>query len=728
MHEKNERRKHAVSGVANREWFPAVPRPAPARMAELLRRHAGVCAKLLIAVVAVGLSGGETLHAQDEMAGREPRAGTLLLRMQRGYRVATRIDTEVAIRASGLVARTYLKQAFVNDGEDWVEGVYVFPLPDGAAVDGLKLHIGDRLIEGEVRERKRAKREYDKARADGRKASLVEQHRPNLFETSVANIAPGEKVIIEIEYLETVRYDEGAFSLRVPMTFTPRYIPGMPVSDRQGSGWSPDTTQVLDASLVTPPVVERSESHRLSLDVRIDAGVPLELVASRYHPIRVDDDGDAYRVRLAGGDVPMDHDIELLWRPERSVAPRALAFGETTGGEPHLLLLLLPPDDAGNEVWQGEMPRELIFVIDTSGSMHGVSIEQARLALKLALDGLDDHDMFNVIQFNSVTGALYPRSALATPGNIADARRYVDGLEADGGTEMRPALELALGGRPPESYLRQVVFITDGSVGNESELFGVIEERLGGARLFTVGIGSAPNGWFMRKAAEAGRGTNVTIGALHEAGEKIARLFRKIERPQLTGIRVEWPDSIEADAYPAVVPDLYAGEPIVLNVRLRRPPRAGDQLRITGHAPGGTWGAEIPLAGRPDAPGVAALWGRARVEALTDAESRGADTEVIRSAILETALAHRLVTRYTSLVAVDRTPARAAEALLKREQVPNLLPHGQSMRAIFGFPATATPAPGMRVAGSVAILLATLMLLQQVWTGAGLFRVSPRRD
>jgi Ca-activated chloride channel family protein len=416
-----------------------------------------------------------------------------------------------------------------------------------------------------------------------------------------------------------------------------------------------------------------------------------------------------------------------LWRPVRSAAPRALAFGETAGGEPHLLLLLLPPDVAGNEVRQGVMPRELIFVIDTSGSMHGVSIGQARLALKLALDGLDDRDMFNVIQFNSVTRALYPRSVRATPGNLADARQYVDGLEADGGTEMRPALELALAGPPPESYLRQVVFITDGSVGNESELFGVIEERLGDARLFTVGIGSAPNGWFMRKAAEAGRGTNVTIGALHEAGEKIARLFRKIEQPQLTGIRIEWPDSIEADAYPAVVPDLYAGEPIVLNVRLRRPPRPGDQLRITGRAPGGTWGAEIPLAGGLDAPGVAALWGRARVEALTDAESRGADAEVTRSAIVETALAHRLVTRYTSLVAVDRTPARAAEAMLKREQVPNLLPHGQSMRAIFGFPATATPAPGMRVAGSVAILLASLLLLQRVWTGAGQFRASPRQ-
>ena len=708
-----------------RSWHHPAPGMTAAQMAEVLRRHFANCARLLLVLVAFGLAQPEAAHAQaDSEAGPLP-GGTLLLRMQHGYRVATRLDTEVAIRANGLVARTRLKQVFVNDGPDWVEGEYAFPLPEGAAVDRLKMQIGERVIEGEIREREAARKEYESAKRDGRRASLVRQRRANLFTSSVANIAPGETIVIEIEYLETIRYEEGSFSLRVPTTLTPRYIAGDPVPDRQGSGWSPDTTRVPDASLVTPPVVERAADHRLKLDARIDAGMPLELIASRYHPIRVEDDGDAYRVRLAEGDMPMDHDLELLWRPVKAAAPRALIFSEMLAAEPHLLVMLVPPDAADA---RAEAPaRELVFVVDTSGSMHGVSIEQARRALKLALNGLRSGDLFNVIQFNSIASALYPASVPASPDRIAAAQRYVDELAADGGTEMRPALELALTGRPSETHLKQVVFITDGSVGNEAELFGFIEARLADARLFTVGIGSAPNGWFMSKAAEAGRGTHVTISALHEVEEKIGRLFRKLEKPELTDIRVEWPDSVEADAYPAVVPDLYAGEPVTLRVRLRRAPRPGDQLRISGTGPGGYWGAELPLAIASDAPGVAALWARARIGMLTDAERRGADPEATRAAIVDTALAYRLVSLHTSLVAVDRTPARSAKARLHREQVPNPLPHGQSMRSIFGFPATGTPAPRMRMAGSLAILLATLLLLRQVWNGGGRLHAAPDR-
>jgi len=720
----SDKREEPEAG--RRSWYPAVPPLPPAQMAERLRRHFAVAARTLIAVFVIGICLPGLTRA--EQTDSEPQAGTLLLRMQSGYRVATRLNTDVAIRAAGLVARTTLQQKFVNDGPDWVEGEYVFPLPDGAAVDRLRMRIGERLIEGEIREREAAKKAYDDARREGRKASLVSQQRANLFTTSIANIAPGEQIVIEIEYLESIRYDDGTFSLRVPMTLTPRYIPGSPLLDKQGSGWSPDTTSVPDASLITPPVVASSAGHLLTLDARIDAGTPLELIASRYHPVRVSDEGNAYRVILADGNVSMDHDLELLWRPVPSAEPRARVFGETVQGQPHLLVMLLPPDivAAGMPAPTRVLPRELVFVIDTSGSMHGVSIEQAKSALKLALEGLHEQDLFNVIQFNSVTSALFQRSMPARRDLLMRAGQYVDELRADGGTEMRPALERSLAGDTPETHLKQVVFITDGSVGNEVELFDVIAARLANARLFTVGIGSAPNGWFMRKAAAAGRGTYVTISAQHEVEEKIARLLRKLERPQLTDIRIEWPDSIEAEPYPAFVPDLYAGEPVLVRARLAREPRAGDQLRIYGRSNGGDWGADLPLSIATPAVGVAALWARARIESLTDAERRGADPETIRSAIIETALAHGLVSRHTSLVAVDRTPARSADAALRREQVPNLLPHGQDMRAIFGFPATATGAPAMRVAGSLAILAATILLMLRVWTGGGHVRAMPQ--
>ena len=504
------------------------------------------------------------------------QSGGLLFRMQQGYVVATKLNTDINIEASGLVARVSVRQAFRNEGQQWVEGVYVFPLPENAAVDRMRLHIGERFIEGEIREKEQAKKEYEKARKAGKKASLVNQQRANLFTTSIANIAPGETVIVEIEYQQTLDYEESMFGLRFPLTMTPRYIPGVPTGDRKGSGWAADTSQVPDASLITPPFVTRSDNHKVTMQASINAGMALDFVGSRYHPVNVHENGGVYQLTFADGDVPMDHDLELIWRPSAASAPRALSFSEDHESQTHLLLMLVPPDDANAPVV--DVPRELILVIDTSGSMHGTSIEQARQAVLLALSGLQPSDRFNVIQFNSVTHALFPNSVDASSHRLRQAQAYVGSLQADGGTEMRTALEKALLSDFDDNYLRQIIFVTDGSVGNEEALFQLIDTELGTARLFTVGIGSAPNGWFMAKAAEAGRGTYTFISALHEVNEKMARLFRKLERPQVTNIDIQWPKGTIVDAYPATVPDLYSGEPVVIKARLDKRPLAGDEV------------------------------------------------------------------------------------------------------------------------------------------------------
>ncbi len=683
-------------------------------------------ARLVLLMLTAILSPGWATAATDDRESAtnihpaDIQSGSLLLRSAGGYRAATRLNSDVQISVSGLAIRTTLKQMFRNDGAEWVEGIYVFPLPDGAAVDRLRMIVGERFIEGEIREKEAAKKEYEQAKRQGKKASLVEQQRANLFTTSVANIGPGQEVTIEIEYLDTVRYDEGTFSLRFPMTLTPRYIPGTPIGDRKGSGWSSNTNRVPDASLIIPPMTENATDHRMTLRAEIHAGMDLELVASRYHPVNVTQADNLFEVTFADGDVAMDHDFELLWRPTKTTTPNALVFSENVDGRPYLLVMMLPPTD--DTVPSPAMPRELIFVIDTSGSMHGTSLRQAKKALQLALDGLKPNDLFNILQFNSVTKALFADTRSASAGNISTARNYVDALVADGGTEMRPALERALGGRRSETHLRQIIFVTDGSVGNEEELFNVIEHGLGNARLFTIGIGSAPNGWFMRKAAEAGRGTSVSIGALHEVQEKMGRLFRKLEQPQVTDIRIEWPDDVDEMASPSTVPDLYAGEPVVIKARLNRAARAGDQLKISGRTAAGDWGAELPLAIGEQSAGIAAMWARAHIADLLDAGRRGADAITTRQAVIDTAMRHHLVSKYTSLVAVDKTPSRPAEANLNRDPVANLLPYGQSHRAIFGFPATATNAGSHRFIGVMCILLATLLLMYRVWTLNGFSR------
>ena len=368
----------------------------------------------------------------------------------------------------------------------------------------------------------------------------------------------------------------------------------------------------------------------------------------------------------------------------------------------------MPPDEP--ELPAATMPRETIFIIDTSGSMHGVSIQQAKTAVQLALKGLQSTDRFNVIEFNSMTRSLYTQSKPVTPATIAQAAKFVQQLEANGGTEMRPALALALDSPPSEAHLRQVVFITDGSVGYEDELFSMIEDRLGAARLFTVGIGSAPNSWFMRKAAEAGRGSYTFISALHEVREKMEGVFRKLEQPQVTDIEVQWPSGVVVDSYPSTVPDLYLGEPVTVKAAIEGMLQRRDTVRISGNSVGGGWQAELPVEAAAQSPGVAALWARARIGELMDAERRQSESGEVRAAIVETALTHHLVSKYTSLVAVDKTPVRPSSEPLMSEQVPNLMPYGQSTNAIFGFPATATGAPRMRLTGLLSLLAALFLL------------------
>ena len=645
----------------------------------------------------------------------QAQSGSLLWQMQQGYATATLLNTEVDLRVSGLLARVSVRQEFHNDGPDWVEGIYVFPLPDGAAVDRMRLHIGERFIEADVKEKEDAKKIYNAAKQAGKKASLVEQQRANLFTTSVANVAPGERVVVEIEYLEDLRYEDGRFSLRFPMTLTPRYVPGQGLPDKQGNGWSADTDRVPDASLVTPPMVTASRAHKIALTASIDAGMPLDIVASRYHPVNVTEQDGRYVVTLDSGAVPMDHDFELVWQPTPSAKPRAMAFTETIGGKPYHLLMVMPPDE--ELATAALMPREVVFIIDTSGSMHGVSITQAKRALTLALEGLQPQDLFNVIEFNSLTDMLHRQSVAASNANVSNALAFVGQLKANGGTEMRPALAAALRMPAHETHLRQIIFITDGSVGYEDEMFSMIEDQLGNARLFTVGIGSAPNSWFMRKAAEAGRGTFTFISALHEVQEKMNGLFGKLKHPQVTGIDVQWPSGVAVDSYPVTVPDLYLGEPVTVKAQASGAYRKGgsadgDTVRISGNSTSGGWSTDLPLTKTHQSPGVGALWARAKIAGLMDQERRGGGAE-IRGAIVDTAIEHHLVSKYTSLVAVDKTPVRPVADPLSSEQVPNLVAYGQNTNKIFGFPATATSAPLLRMTGFLCLLAALLLLAVQ---------------
>lgn len=505
------------------------------------------------------------------MSINEVTEGTLLFRTSQPGRFtpAPILKTDVQIAVTGIIARTTVRQEFANPSEkkgDWLEGIYVFPLPDTAAVDHLRMKVGERIIEGQIKERAEAKKAYEQAKQAGKRASLVEQERPNIFTTSVANIGPGEHITVEIEYQETVRYDQGQFQLRFPMAVGQRYIPGTPVivedQEPNGTGTMLDTDRVPDASRITPPGQHHSQGsingsgNAVSLSLTLTPGFPVAKVESLFHPvIAIPDPDGGYQISLRKDAVPADRDFQLTWVPAPSKEPTATVLTEQRNGETYAMLMLVPPTHSNDAA--PRMPRDLTFVIDTSGSMAGPSIEQAKSSLAAALTRLTTQDRFNVIQFNNTVRSLFSTPQPVTTAAMRKAIRYVEGLSADGGTEMLPALRQALKSQQDSSRLQQIILITDGQIGNEDELFELLTHRLGTRRVFTVGIGATPNSYLMRKTAEFGRGTFTYVGNVSEVKEKLDGLFKKLEHPVLNDIQLDRTGWTGTEHYPSIIADLY---------------------------------------------------------------------------------------------------------------------------------------------------------------------------
>lgn len=629
-----------------------------------------------ISLLAIALCSRPAMAQQDGL-----RSGTLSLRSETGDEPAPRVHTAVDMTVSGIIARVRVTQQFENPGGRWVEGTYAFPLPENSAVNQLHMQVGERVIEGEIREQAEAQQLYVQARENGQRASVVHQERPNIFHTAVANIGPHETIRITISYLQIVDQQGGRYSLRFPLTITPRY-----------------------GDIQLQPQFAHADTSRQSVrfNISIDAGVPVEYITSAYHKIKVDD-GDGYHVELTDTSVAPDRDFELSWTPVVHGQPAAVLFREATDAGDHVLLMFMPPQERGVL----RTSREVIFIIDTSGSMSGTSMEQARQALLTGLKTLLPADRFNLIQFNSIHDCLFDAPVAATAENLATARGYVMGLHADGGTEMLPALNAAFAMPHSSEHLRQILFITDGAVSNEAELMYAIRQGLGEARLFTVGIGSAPNGYFMRTAAQMGRGTFTFIGQTSEVQQRMNQLLRKLTAPVLTDITLYWPDGVTPEYALAGVGDLYADEPLLITARL--PVKVRGSLNITGQSMR-VWGRQIPLNTAESRAGIATLWARSRIEDLVNQQSQGISDDVIRAQVLPLALEYQIVSKYTSLVAIDKTPVRRPDESVHSSSIENTVPHGQNWQAS-GMPATATPAKLQLLIGALSLLAAALLLV-----------------
>lgn len=616
------------------------------------------------------------------------------------------VFTRVRFDVTGVIARATVTQRFRNPRNAWIEGVYVFPLPESAAVDHMRMRAGDRVIEGQIREKEKARQEFQQAAAEGKRTTLVEQQRSNLFTSRVANLGPFEELEVEIEYQQTLEVAEGRVGIRFPLAITPRYTPAIDAGVmRLVSASSSPAGDLVQPPFLSPAV----KGNPVSIELNLNAGFEVASVTSDTHPLEVETkSAREFRARLRDEVVPADRDFEVSWKALPGVMPQSSIATEKGPDGTYALVTLFPP--AGGAVWSVRIPREVTFVIDTSGSMAGASMEQAKNALALAIKRLDASDSFNVIEFNSVTSALFPHPVPASPEHRDRAVRFALGLEANGGTEMLPALVAALsshGTEAEETSVKQVIFLTDGAVSNEDQLFAVIKSKLGRARLFTVGIGSAPNSHFMTKAAEFGRGTFTYISDVNAVEKQMTELYAKIESPVLSDIHIAF-DGVGADkaeVWPARVPDLYLGEPVVVGARFDETPAA---IRVTGRRDGQPFETLVPMEQASSGRGINVLWARRKIQSLLDGLHSGDDPEVVRTQVVSLGLTHHLVTKHTSLVAVDVTPVRPLEEPMESATVPVNAPHGSAGGTL---PRAATAATLFLLEGLAASIAAVALFV-----------------
>jgi Ca-activated chloride channel homolog len=633
---------------------------------------------------------GQALAGEKTLAFVTPndvKAGSLLLKTSEPgkYLEAPRLATDYKVIVSGPTARTIVTQRFENPADGFVEGVYVFPLPENSAVDTLKIIEGNRVIVGEVKEKQEAKAIYEEAKDNGQAAALLEQERPNIFTNSVANIGPHETVIVQIEYQETVRQSGGTYSLRLPLVVAPRYTPTPIVQNVEFTekGYAATVSDpVPDAKRITPPVLDPRENapvNPVTISVTLNPGFETGAVKSLYHQIKTDSASKV--ITLAEDDVPADKDFALEWQA-KGVAPQAGLFTETVNGKTYLLGFVTPP---ATQQPSAAKPRETIFVIDNSGSMEGPSMAQAKDSLIFGLSQLKPGDLFNVIRFDDTMDQMFPSAVSADKENIDAAKTFVSNLQASGGTEMVPPMQAALVDRDPSdaSHIRQIVFITDGAIGNEEQLFGSIAQGRGRSRVFMVGIGSAPNSYLMTRAAELGRGTFTQIGEAGEVAAKMQDLYSKIGNPVVTELKAKL-EGNTAKLTPDMLPDLYLGEPVLL---MAEATGTEGTLKISGVIGEQPWEVSLPVSKAASGKGIAKLWARRKIADFEVASTLGSMTyDDANKAILSMALTHQLVSSQTSLVAIDKTPKRPPGYKLTRADVPLNLPAGWDFDKVFGEP------------------------------------------
>jgi Ca-activated chloride channel family protein len=575
--------------------------------------------------------------------------------------------TSVLADVTGNIARVEVTQLYQNPTAQRLEAIYQFPLPENAAVTDMMFRIGKRVVISEVKKRAEAKATYERAKAEGHTAALTEQERPNLFTQSVANIPPGESVEVVIRYVHEVKFDSGRYQFHFPTTIGPRYNP---------------SHGVTDAARVSPPVVAPGvkSAHDIDIVVTLGPSDAFADVAAKSHRIMTAADPKLGKriVTLGDDDHVPNKDFMLAWRPAGK-EPEARVLTARDHGDDYLMLFVQPPADVAPEMVRA---KEMVFLIDRSGSMWGEPLDTAKAVILKALRKMGPEDTFQLIAFDSTTESMSPASLPNSAANIADAERWLGTLRGGGGTEMMSGIRAALDQPYDPKRLRMVVFCTDGFIGNEKEIIDYIGTMRGQSRVFGFGIGSSVNRFLVEGVARAGRGAAEIVRQGEPTDEAVARLFKRLDRPVLTDVALRFSGVDVTAMEPARMPDLFAGQPLVVVGKYRGHGPAS--VEITGKLGSKSYARTIPVSLAPQAGDavLGTLWARRRIDTLGDANENGAAVDQ-QNQIVELALKFKLITAYTSFVAVEKQLKVDTGKPLAEMLVPNELPEGVAYKGIF---------------------------------------------
>jgi Ca-activated chloride channel family protein len=591
---------------------------------------------------------------------RDDTPGSGSLCFPQGDRIVPVPLKHTSVRASiaGYVGTVNVTQQFQNPFDGKIEAVYVFPLPHNAAVNEFVMTVGDRHIRGIVREREEAKQIYEEAKGQGYVASLLEQDRPNVFTQRVANIEPGKRIDIQIRYFHTLSYSDGWYEWVFPMVVGPRFNPPGTTDGvgAVGRGTPGGSGQKAEVQYLRPG--ERS-GHDVDVAVNLDALVPVEAVESRTHKVTVAKKSErAFEVTLDEGDRIPNRDFVLRWKVAGEGVRSGLVVRKDKDGKGgYFAMMVVPPADLRK---LPRSPVEMVFVLDVSGSMGGRPLEQAKGAVRWALAHLQADDTVQVVRFADGASVMAERPLPATPQNVRRAMKYIEGTSAGGGTMMLEGLRKALAPPADESRPRYVVFLTDGFIGNETEILGALQRMLGGSRVFSIGVGSSVNRYLLEHMAKLGRGAVAWLGLRDNAEDVMGAYFGAVSHPAMTELAVAWGAGTKVELYPGRLPDLFVGRPVTVVGRFEgEAPRA---VKVSGRVRGETQGVEAVAeeAGAAEA-ALGPVWARMKIADLGDRLALNPRDGEVPVAVRQVALEHGLMSAYTAFVAVDAMTRTAGD-------------------------------------------------------------------